>query len=310
MSIRRRDEILVIYIKLSLQLLCILGIFALLIKKEWIIGNKENTEIIIYGDLDEFCIRGGVKLLPSNSLVDFGKQGIQKKTNVGKVSDNIDNSLFVLENSGGDLDLDGLYSSVYSHKKNGKSRKMTSELEALNAYSENNELKKQKKITFKQNQIDLSFNSVQYCTNYLKSNMLKGWYIHPNYLYYVNLLFVFVSMVMSLNLTRLKNKWSTFELMIPGLDFASFTVSLLNVVQVIGVLTPLIDHFERTKYHAYFSTNFVFACVSIGISFVVFSLCVGIIHYRYEAFIRFKRFEDHIENIQSSSSFIHIISNK
>ncbi|KAH8741887.1 hypothetical protein FG386_003014 [Cryptosporidium ryanae] len=313
MSIRRRDDILVIYIKLSLQFLCILGIFALLIKKEWIIGNRENTEVIIYGDLDEFCIRNGANLVPSNILVNLEKkQSIQEKDSASQIHSRIDKGkdLFDLETFGIELDSSDLYPSIYSRKKNDKTRKSISELETSNINNESSKLKKQKRIPLEQDKVSLSFNSIQYCMNYLRASLLKKWYIHPNYLYYLDLLFIFISIVMSLNLVRVKNKWSYYELIIPGLDFASFTTSLINVVQIISVLTPLIDYFEKTNYNTYFSINFIFACISIGALFVVFFLCIGIIHYRYETFIRLKRLEDHIEEIQSSSSFIHIVSNK
>ncbi|KAH8585080.1 uncharacterized protein ELE39_001031 [Cryptosporidium sp. chipmunk genotype I] len=324
MASRKQEEVLVIYIKSVIQLVCSLCVIITIFNRDWISGQNTISEFSVVGLLDEFCIRSSVLPLSSHS---WKKSIVGKSFNLSesekspsqarKSNHNIENNL------GKVLDSETVYGSILRHKKLSRQNNLNLDAEKVNKIfqqtlpSENGDVSSLKENEGRLNNGESkksgfylsSFDQVQYCISHKSNRLVKNWYIHPNCLSYLVLLIVIVSVIFSLSLIKTKNKWSPYELLIPFLDFVVFSISLLNLAQILHVLTPLLTYLQKQNFMAFFSTNFFILSGSIGGFFIIFSLSIGIIHYRYETFTNLKRFEDHIENIQSFSSFIHLISN-
>lgn len=319
MASRKQEEVLVIYIKSVVQLVCSLCVIITVIGKDWISGQNTISESSVFGCLDELCIRSSM----------WQESDVGRAVRSGKMEDApsqadiVGNSVFLADKLGSDLDSESLYSSMFRHKRPSHEQHLLNlDVERhskvfqqpLPTESGDNPRTKEsgrlKHGGLKRGGFYASsFDQIQYCISHKSNTLLKKWYVHPNYVSFVVLLLVLVSVICSLSLIRLKNKWSPYELLVPFLDFVVFSVSLVNLTQILNVLTPLLTYLQRHNFTAYLSTNFLIFSASIGGFFIIFALSVGIVHYRYETFTNIKRFEEEIENIQSFTSFIHLISN-
>ncbi|TRY52663.1 Uncharacterized protein CTYZ_00002908 [Cryptosporidium tyzzeri] len=325
MASRKQEEVLVIYIKSVIQLICSLCVIIIIFNKDWISGQNAISESFVVGFLDELCIRSSVLHLSRQSWKksDVGKSFNLNRSEKSPFQARKSNSDIIKNKLEETLDSEIVNSSILRHKKLSHRHKLKLDVEEVSNLFQQRLLGENGNITsLKGNESKLnngeskksglyfsSFDQVQYCISHKSNKLVKDWYIHPNYLSYLVLFIVIVSVIFSLNLIKMKNKWSPYELLIPILDFLVFSISLLNLAQILHVLTPLLTYLQKHNFMAFFSTNFFMLSGSIGGFFIVFALSIGIIHYRYEAFTNLKRFEDQIENIQSFSSFIHLISN-
>ncbi|OII70855.1 uncharacterized protein cubi_01000 [Cryptosporidium ubiquitum] len=322
MASRKQEEVLVIYIKSVIQFICSLCVIITIFKKDWISGQNTISESSVIVLLDEFCIRNLILPLSRQS---WQESDVGKGFNLSELNNSLSQaragSSNIFENNSGEaLDYETVNSSMLRHKKLYNQLNLNSDTENDNKVFQQilpNEhkssiegKKKRLKNVLKKSGFHLSsFDQIQYCISHKSNKLVKDWYIHPNYLSFLILLIVLVSVIFSLNLIKMKNKWSPYELLIPFLDFLVFSISLVSLAQILHILTPLLTYLQKQNFMAFFSTNFFICSASIGGFFIIFALSIGIIHYRYESHMNLKRFEDHIENLQSFSSFIHLISN-
>ncbi|KAF7459209.1 putative integral membrane protein [Cryptosporidium felis] len=311
MVMRKREEVLVIYIKLVIQFVCFYCVTISIFNKEWISGRSHNSNISVTASLDNICI---VNFPFASSEKLFEQATTRNKSEL--------NDYIGLPN--------GVINSSYPHTQN--KAKIYSYLKpVINSETDyksiahprdedlsndsKSEILKEKKNRFKQKgkvneRVHLPlFEQVQYCADYKGNGFIKGWQIYPNYINFLILVMVAISVGMGLRLVSIKNKWITSELVVPSLDFIIFAANLVNLAQILHVLASLVEHLQKQGFEAYFSTNFLLYSFSIGGFFVILSLSIGITHYRYETHTRLKRLEERIENIQSFNSLIHLVSN-
>lgn len=325
MASRKQEEVLVIYIKSVIQFISSLCVIITIFKKDWISGQNTISESSVIGFLDELCIRNPISPL---SRYSWHKSDVGKGFNLSETENSLSqigptNSNIFGNNLKKTLDSETIYSSMLRHKKLSHQLNLSSGAENVNSEFEqipSNNMSSSSNVKEKENRLKngeskksgfylSSFDQVQYCISHKSNKLIKDWYIHPNYLSYLVLFGVLVSVIFSLNLIKMKNKWSPYELLIPILDFVVFSTYLLNFAQILYILTPLLTYLQKQNFMAFFSANLFMCSASIGGFFVIFSLSIGITHYRYESYMNLKRFEDHVENLQSFSSFIHLISN-
>ncbi|KAJ1606164.1 transmembrane domain-containing protein [Cryptosporidium canis] len=323
MATRKQEEVLVIYIKSLIQLVCSLCLIITVVSKDWIYGENTISESSVFGCLNELCIRGSIWPLSGQKWHEPDMGGGISTVKMENDQSPIDTGNFTLgENKlGKSLDHGGLYSSMLRHRKFLNQHALSLDLDNSNVsfqqlFQNNNgddpEIKKsglKHKGSKKSGFYLSSFDQVQYCISHKSNKLIKEWHIHPKYVNYLVLFIVLISMILSLRLIKMKNKWSLYELLVPILDFIAFSISLVNLAEILYILTPLLTYLQGLNFMAYFSTNFFIFSASVGGFFVVFVLSVGIAHYRYESFTNIKRLEEEIENLQSFTSFIHLISN-
>lgn len=326
MAQRKQEEVLVIYIKSVVQLVCSLCVIITVIGKDWISGQNTISEFSVFGCLNELCIRSSTWPFSGQrwqeSDVSIGVRAGKMESVPSQVDIGI--SVFGTDKLGGGLDSESLYGSMFRQKRlshqrhvlnldtQGRPNKAFQQLKPSEG-GENPRAKEGGRLKHRGRKRGgfyvSSFDQIQYCISHTNNEFLKKWYIHPNYVSFLVLLLALVSVIFSLSLTRLRNKWSPYELLVPFVDFAVFSVSLLNLAQILHVFIPLLTYLQKHNFAAYLSTNFFIYSASIGGFFIIFALSVGVVHYRYETFTNMKRFEEEIENIQSFTSFIHLISN-